>query len=123
MVAPFLIKARRTEFSIIPDDTLLKSLLQGATSSTTQAMDKSASPVHEQPDLEDTFRARKQLRMHVITYSEMHEDLEPDLSQGAFGEEAIALLETYDIEIDDDVDWDEQDYEPLTDPNKKKNHI
>ena len=95
-------KSRRTEGSIFPDDTPLSSLLQLATSSTTQAMDESARPVHEQPDLEDTSRAPKQLRMNVITYSEMQADLEPDLSQRAFGEEVINSLEAYDIVGDDD---------------------
>ena len=109
-------KSRRNEGSIIMADTPLSSLLQGATSSTTQAMDESAVHVPEQPDLKDNSRAPKPLRTNVISYSEMHEDMEPDCHKEFSVKESLVHWR-HDIQVDDDVDWDEQDYVPLADPN------
>ena len=47
-------------------------------------MDESTRPEHERPAAEDSSRAPKYLRMNVIPYADMHEDMEPDLSQDAF---------------------------------------
>ena len=47
----------------------------------------------------------------------MREDLEPDVSPEAFSEEAIGSLEAYDIQVADDVAWDEEGYELVADPN------
>ena len=63
----------------------ITSSLQSSPSSATQAMDESTRPEHERPATEDSSRAPKQLRMNVISYPDMHEDTEPDLSQDAFG--------------------------------------
>ena len=41
----------------------------------------------------------------------MHEDMEPDLSQDAFGEDVIDSLESYDFDVEDDDDWDHVDDE------------
>ena len=87
------------------------SSLQGSSSSAAQAMDESTRPEHERPATEDSSRAPKQWRMNVISYADMHEDMEPDLSQDAFGEDVIDSLETYDFDVDDDEDWDHVDDE------------
>ena len=47
----------------------------------------------------------------MISYADMHEDMEPDLSQDAFGEDVIDSLETYDFDVEDDEDWDYVDDE------------
>ena len=51
--------------------------------------------------------------MNVISYADMREDIdmEPDLSQDAFGEDVIDSLETYDFDVEDDEDWDYVDDE------------
>ena len=41
----------------------------------------------------------------------MHEDMEPDLSQDAFGEYVIDSVESYDFDVEDDDDWDHVDDE------------
>ena len=64
------------------------SSLQSSSSSAAQAMDEST---------EESSRAPKQLRMNVISYADMPEDMEPDLSQDAFGEDVIDSLESYDF--------------------------
>ena len=38
----------------------------------------------------------------MISYVDTHEDMEPDLSQDAFGEDVIDSLETYDFDVEDD---------------------
>ena len=86
------------------------SVLQGSSSSAAQAMDESTRPEHERPATEDS-RAPKQLRMNVISYADMHEDMEPDLLQDAFGEDVIDSLESYDFDVEDDDDWDHVDDE------------
>ena len=87
------------------------SSLQSSASSAAQAMDESTRPEYERPATEDSSRAPKQLRMNVISYADMHEDMEPDLSQDAFGEDVIDSLETYDFDVEDDEDWDYVDDE------------
>ena len=90
------------------------SSLQGSSSSAAQAMDESTRPEHERPAMpatEDSSRAPKQLRMNVISYADIREDMEPDLSQDAFGEDVIDSLETYDFDVEDDEDWDHVDDE------------
>ena len=87
------------------------SSFQSSSSSAAQAMDESTQPEHERPATEDSSRAPKQLRMNVISYADMHEDMEPDLSQDAFGEDVIDSLETYDFDVEDDEDWDYVDDE------------
>ena len=67
-------------------------------------MDEGTRPEYERPATEDS--SPKQLRMNVISYADMHEDMEPDLSQDAFGEDVIDSLETYDFDVEDDEDWD-----------------
>ena len=74
-------------------------------------MDESTRPEHERPATEDSSRAPKQLRMNVISYADMHEDMEPDLSQDAFGEDVIHSLESYDFDFEDNDDWDHVDDE------------
>ena len=49
--------------------------------------------------------------MNVISYADMHEDMEPDLSQDAFGEDVIDSLESYDFDVEDDEDWGHVDDE------------
>ena len=87
------------------------SSLQGSSSSAAQAMDESTRPEHEGPATEESSRAPKQLRMNVISYADMHQDMEPDLSQDAFGEDVIVSLETYDFDVEDDEDCDHVDDE------------
>ena len=87
------------------------SSLQGSSSSAAQAMDEGARPEHERPATEDSSRAPKQLRMNVISYVDIREDMEPDLSQDAFGEDVIDSLETYDFDVEDDEDWGHVDDE------------
>ncbi len=72
--------------AVVPDDAPATNLPQGA-SSTSQAMDESSRPEHERPEGDDTARAPKQTRMNVISDANMHEDMDPDLSQEAFGED------------------------------------
>ena len=79
---------------------------QGSSSSVAQAMDESVRPEHETPAMEDSSRAPKELRMNVISYADMHEDVEPDSFQDAFGEDVLDSLETYDFDVEDDEDWD-----------------
>ena len=55
----------------------------------------------------------------MISYADMHEDMEPDLSQDAFGEDVIDSLETYDFDVDDDEDWDYVDDENFVATSKK----
>ena len=88
--------------------------LQSSSSSATQAMDESTRPEHERPATEDSSKAPKQLRMNVISYADMHEDMEPDLSQDAFGEDVIDSLESYDFNVEDDDEWD---YDYVDDEN------
>ena len=82
------------------------SSLQGSSSSAAQAMDESTRPEHERPATEDSSRAPKHLLMNVISYADMREDMEPNLSQDAFGEDVFDSLETYDFNVEDDEDWD-----------------
>ena len=89
------------------------SSLQGSSSSAAQAMDESTRPEDERPATEDSSRAPKRLRMNVISHADMHEDMEPDLSQDAFGKDVIDSLETYAFDIDDDEDWDHVDDEDV----------
>ncbi len=70
---------------VIADDGPATAIPQGSSSSTSKAMDETSRPVHDRPEGDDTARAPKQMRMNVISYAEMHEDMEPDLSQEAFG--------------------------------------
>ena len=84
---------------------LLTSSLQSSSSSAAQTMDESTRPEHERPATEDSSRAPKQLRMNVISYADMHEDMGPDLSQDAFGEDVIDSLESYDFDVEDDDDY------------------
>ena len=100
-----------------PDDTPGTTLLQGASSSTSHAMDESSRPEREQPELEDSARAAKRMRMNVISYADMQENMEPDLSQEAFGEEVIDSLESYDFQVDDDDDWDEYGDDVVVSPS------
>ena len=55
----------------------------------------------------------------MISYADMHEDMEPDLSQDAFGEDVIDSLETYDFDVDDDEGWDYVDDENFVATSKK----
>ena len=87
------------------------SSLQGSSSSAAQAMDEGTRPEHERPATEDSSRAPKQLRMNVISYADIREDMEPDLSQDAFGEDVTDSLETYDFDVEDDEDLDHVDDE------------
>ena len=70
------------------------SSLQSSSSSAARAMDESTRPEDERAATEDSSRAPKPLRMNMISYADMHEDMGPDLSQDAFGEDAIDSLET-----------------------------
>ena len=76
-----------------------------------QAIDESTRPEHERPATENSSRAPKQLRLNVISNTNMQEDMEPDLSQDAFGEDVIDSLETYDFDVENDEDWDHVDDE------------
>ena len=69
-------------------------------------MDETSRPEHDRPEGDDTARAPKRMRMRLISYAEMHEDMEPDLSQEAFGGDVIGSLESYDFDIDDETEWD-----------------
>ena len=40
-------------------------------------------------EIDDTSKASKRMRRSVISYAEMHEDMEPDLFQEAFGRDVI----------------------------------
>ena len=82
-------------------------------------MDECTRPEHERPATEDSSRAPKQLRMNVISYADMHEDMEPDLFQDAFGEDVIDSLETYDFDVDDHEDWDYVDDENVVATSKE----
>ena len=66
----------------------------GPSSGSTQAMDESSRPDREPPELDSTPQAPKQMRMQVISFADMHEDMDPDLSTKAFGEDVIDSLES-----------------------------
>ena len=82
-------------------------------------MDERTRPEHDRPATEDSSRAPKQLRMNVISYADMHEDMEPDLSQDAFGEDVIDSLESYDFDVEEDEDWDHVDGENVASTNNE----
>ena len=58
------------------------------------AMDESPRPEREPPELDSTPKAPKQMRMQVISFADMHEEMDQDLSTKAFGEEVIDPLES-----------------------------
>jgi len=62
-------------------------------------VDDSSKPEYERPELDSTPKAPKQRRMQVVSFAEMHEDIDPDLSTKAFGEDVINSLELYDLEL------------------------
>lgn len=80
-------------------------------SGSSQAMDESSRPEREPPELDSTPKAPKQMRSQVISFADMHEDMDPDLSTKAFGEEVIDSLESYDLKLDFDIEWDEENDE------------
>ena len=71
-------------------------------------MDDSSKPEYECPELDSTPKAPKQRRMHVVSFAEMHEDMDPDLSTKAFGEDVINSLESYDLELEYGIEWDDE---------------
>ena len=85
----------------------------GPSSGSTQAMDESSRPDREPPELDSTPKAPKQMRMQVISFADMHEDMDPDLSTKAFGEDVIDSLESYDLELDCDTEWDDEGEENI----------
>lgn len=76
-------------------------------SRTPQVIGDSSKPEHERPELDSTPKAPKQMQMQVISFADMREDMDPDLSAKAFGEEVIDSLESFDFELEYDIDWDD----------------
>lgn len=63
-------------------------------SDTAQVVGDSSKPEHERPELDSAPKAPKQMQMQVVSFAEMHEDMDPDLSTKAFGEDVIDSLES-----------------------------
>ena len=76
-------------------------------------MDESSRPEREPPELDSTPKAPKQMRMQVISFVDMHEDMDPDLLTKASGEDVIDSLESYDFELDYDTEWDDEGEENI----------
>lgn len=87
----------------------MAGMVRGDTAaSSSQAMDETTKPVHEPSEFDSSSKAPKQMRMQVISFVDMHEDMDPNLTVSSFGEEVVDSLESYDLELDDDIEWDDE---------------
>lgn len=93
----------------------MAGMVRGDTAaSSSQAMDESTKSVHEPPEFDSSSKAPKQTRMQVISFVDMREDMDPNLTVSSFGEEVVDSLESYDLELDDDIEWDDETEESVS---------
>ena len=68
----------------------MAGMVRGDTAaSSSQAMDETTKPVHEPSEFDSSSKAPKQMRMQVISFVDMHEDMDPNLTVSSFGEEVM----------------------------------
>lgn len=71
----------------------MAGMVRGDTAaSSSQAMDESTKSVHEPPEFDSSSKAPKQTRMQVISFVDMREDMDPNLTVSSFGEEVVDSL-------------------------------